>query len=109
MEEMSPAVGASGAPTAQATGRATRGDHDVTALAGYSVLDLTVERGWLCGRLLADLGASVIKVEPPSGDPGRTKGLFADPARPDIEENLSWWFQNRGKSSLVLDLDDAAD
>ena len=29
----------------------------MTALAGYSVLDLTVERGWLCGRLLADLGA----------------------------------------------------
>jgi crotonobetainyl-CoA:carnitine CoA-transferase CaiB-like acyl-CoA transferase len=83
--------------------------HDVTALAGCSVLDLTVERGWLCGRLLADLGAEVIKVEPPGGDPGRTKGLFADPARPDIEENLSWWFENRGKSSVVLDLDDAAD
>jgi crotonobetainyl-CoA:carnitine CoA-transferase CaiB-like acyl-CoA transferase len=81
----------------------------VTALAGYSVLDLTVERGWLCGRLLADLGAEVIKVEPPGGDPGRTKGLFADPARPNIEENLSWWFENRGKSSVVLDLDDTAD
>ena len=47
------------------------------------MLDLTVERGWLCGRLLADLGAAVIKVEPPGGDPGRRKGLFADPARPD--------------------------
>jgi len=81
----------------------------VTALAGYSVLDLTVERGWLCGRLLADLGAEVIKVEPPGGDPGRTKGLFADPGQPNIEENLSWWFQNRGKSSVVLDLDDIAD
>jgi crotonobetainyl-CoA:carnitine CoA-transferase CaiB-like acyl-CoA transferase len=81
----------------------------VTALAGYSVLDLTVERGWLCGRLLADLGAEVIKIEPPRGDPGRTKGLFADPAHPNIEENVSWWFQNRGKSSVVLDLDDAVD
>src|SRR6478736_9958790 len=78
-------------------------------LADTGVIDLTVERGWLCGRLLADLGAEVVKVEPPGGDPGRAKGLFADPARPDIEENLSWWFQNRGKSSLVLDLDDAAD
>jgi crotonobetainyl-CoA:carnitine CoA-transferase CaiB-like acyl-CoA transferase len=81
----------------------------VTALAGCSVLDLTVERGWLCGRLLADLGADVIKVEPPGGDPGRTKGLFADPARPDGEENLAWWFHNRGKSSVVLDLDDPGD
>src|SRR5215218_7973513 len=36
-------------------------------------------------------------------------GLFADPARPDIEENLSWWIENRGKSSVVLDLDDATD
>lgn len=71
------------------------------------MLDLTVERGWLCARLLADLGADVVKVEPPGGDPGRATGLFADPLRPDVEENLSWWFQNRGKSSVVLDLDDA--
>ena len=32
----------------------------MTALAGYSVLDLTVERGWLCGRLFADLGAVLV-------------------------------------------------
>jgi len=68
----------------------------VTALDGVSVLDLTVERGWLCGRLLADLGADVVKGEPPGGEPGRRAGLFADPERPDVEENLSWWFCNRG-------------
>ena len=79
----------------------------MTALGVYTVVDLTVERGWMCGRLLADLGADVVKIEPPGGDPGRRRGLFADPARPDGEENLSWWFQNRGKSSVVLDLDDA--
>ncbi|MFT3855622.1 MAG: CoA transferase [Ilumatobacteraceae bacterium] len=78
----------------------------MTALLGTSVLDLTVARGWLCGRMLADLGADVVKVEPPGGDPGRTRGLFVDPQRPDVEENLSWWFENRGKSSVVLDLDD---
>jgi crotonobetainyl-CoA:carnitine CoA-transferase CaiB-like acyl-CoA transferase len=72
----------------------------------YTVVDLTLERGWMCGRLLADLGAEVVKIEPPGGDPGRRKGLFADPARPSAEENLSWWFENRGKSSVVLDLDD---
>jgi crotonobetainyl-CoA:carnitine CoA-transferase CaiB-like acyl-CoA transferase len=81
----------------------------VTALGVYTVVDLTLERGWMCGRLLADLGADVIKVEPPGGDPGRHKGLFADPARPSPEESLSWWFENRGKASVVLDVDDAGD
>ena len=81
----------------------------MTALGGYTVLDLTVERGWMCGRVLADLGADVVKVEPPGGDPGRRRGLFVDPAAPSPDESLSWWFENRGKSSLVLDLDDAAD
>ncbi len=81
----------------------------MTALGVYTVVDLTVERGWMCGRLLADLGADVIKIEPPGGDPGRCKGLFADAARPTPEENLSWWFENRGKTSAVLDLDDAPD
>lgn len=75
----------------------------------YRVLDLTVERGWMCGRVLADLGADVVKIEPPGGDPGRARGLFADPARPHPEEALSWWFENRGKTSVVLDLDDPAD
>ena len=79
------------------------------ALAPYVVLDLTVERGWLCGRMLADLGAEVIKVEPPEGDPGRRSGLFVDQSKPDPEENLNWWIHNRGKSSVVLDLATAAD
>ena len=81
----------------------------MTALGGYRVLDLTIERGWMCGRMLADLGAEVVKIEPPGGDPGRLRGLFVDPARPSPDESLSWWFENRGKSSVVLDLDDAAD
>ena len=80
----------------------------LTALDGYTVLDLTIERGWMCGRVLADLGAEVIKIEPPGGDPGRSKGLFADQSSPSPEENLSWWFENRGKSAIVIDLDDAS-
>ena len=38
-------------------------------LSPYRVLDLTDERGHFAGKLLADLGADVIKVEPPQGDP----------------------------------------
>src|SRR5439155_12271972 len=40
-------------------------------LAPYRVLDLTDESGFSCGKILADLGADVIKVEPPGGDPTR--------------------------------------
>ena len=46
-------------------------------LAHLRVVDLTDLRGALAGRLLADLGADVIKVEPPGGDPGRWQPPFA--------------------------------
>ena len=42
-----------------------------TALDGVRVLDLTSEMGHYAGKLLADRGAEVIKVEPPGGDPAR--------------------------------------
>lgn len=45
-------------------------------LSPYRVLDLTNERGLVCGKLLADLGADVIKVEPPGGDRTRNIGPF---------------------------------
>lgn len=79
------------------------------ALTPYRVLDLTFGRGAMCGRVLADLGAEVIRIERPGGDPSRERGLFADPAAPHPEHSLSWWFENRGKRSMVLDLDADAD
>lgn len=43
----------------------------MSLLAGYRVLDLSDERGLLAGRMLADLGADVVQVEPPGGSPAR--------------------------------------
>lgn len=76
------------------------------ALAPYRVLDLSTDRAWLTGKLLADLGADVIKIEPPGGDPGRRRGPFAG-REPDPEASLGWWFFNRGKRGVTLDLDRA--
>ena len=45
-------------------------------LAPYRVLDLTDERGLLAGKILADLGADVIQIEPPGGNSARTSGPF---------------------------------
>ena len=46
-------------------------------LDGYTALDLTDLKGQLCGRLLADLGMEVIKVEPTQGDPSETMARHA--------------------------------
>ena len=72
-------------------------------LRGLRILDLCRPEGQLCGRLLADLGAEVIKVEPPGGDAGRRMGPFAgDAANP--EASLSFAYFNANKKSVVLDL-----
>ena len=68
-------------------------------LAGVRVVDLTrVLAGPFCSMLLADLGADVVKVEPPGGDPVREQGTKV--------EGLSWYFAqfNRNKRALTLDL-----
>jgi len=69
----------------------------------YRVLDLTNERGFLCGKIFADLGADVVKVEPPGGDPARKKGPFYKD-EPDPEKSLFWMAYNAGKRSITLDL-----
>ena len=72
-------------------------------LQGVRVLDLTrILSGPFCTLLLADMGAEVIKVEPPGGDPLRAQGV--------IVEGLSWYFAafNRNKRSIVLNLRSAA-
>ena len=68
------------------------------------MLDLTDDRGQLCGHLLASLGAEVIAVEPPGGSRSRRLGPFWHD-REDPEGSLGHWAFNRGKRSVVVDLD----
>ena len=69
----------------------------------YRVLDLTTERGLLCGQILGDLGADVITVEPPGGSPARQLGPFYKD-QPDPNGSLYWWAYNRNKRSITLDI-----
>src|SRR5437870_2400735 len=80
----------------------------VKFLKGYRALDLTGLSGQLCGRILADLGMEVIKIEPPGGDPVRRLPPFI---KSPEGKQLSTTFAhlNAGKASKVLDLANEAD
>ena len=73
-------------------------------LAPYRVLDLTDGRGALCGRVLGDLGADVVKVEPPWGDDARRIGPFYNDD-PHPENSLFWAFNAVNKRSITLDIE----
>jgi crotonobetainyl-CoA:carnitine CoA-transferase CaiB-like acyl-CoA transferase len=75
-------------------------------LAPYRVLDLADEKGFLCGKILGDLGADVIKVEKPGGDPARKIGPFYHDA-PDPEKSLYWFAYNNNKRSITLNIETA--
>lgn len=72
-------------------------------MAGYRMLDLSDEKGMLCGKIFADMGVEVIKVERPGGDPARTLPPFYQDD-PDPEKSLFWFSYNAGKKSVTLDL-----
>jgi len=74
------------------------------ALSGIRVLDLTHGSFNYAGRLLAGLGADVIKVEPPDGDPVRAMPPFPG-GEPDAETSGRHLHLNAGKRSVVLDLE----
>ncbi|MEW6269907.1 MAG: CoA transferase, partial [Thermodesulfobacteriota bacterium] len=77
----------------------------VRALDGYRVLDLTDEKGFLCGRILAELGADVIKVEPPGGDPVRHRPPWiAAGDVPEPERSIPWLAYNASKRGVTLDV-----
>src|SRR5262247_3575206 len=70
-------------------------DRKAGLLSPYRVLDLSNELGFLCGRILGDLGADVVKIEPPGGDPAREQGLY-------------WLAFNANKRGITLDLKSGA-
>src|SRR2546430_16910751 len=76
---------------------------DEGMLSPYRVLDLTDERGLLCGKILADLGADVIQVEPPTGSSARRIGPFYQDDV-DPERSLFWWSYTANKRSITLNL-----
>ena len=79
------------------------GDSVIQPLTGIRVLDLCGDLGVYCGKLLADVGADVIKVEPPGGDPMRRIGPFIE--GPDsLENSIYWRHYNTNKRSVTLDI-----
>lgn len=83
----------------------------VRPLEGVRVVELAhVAAGPFAGMLLADLGADVLKVEPPTGDQMRGWPPFAtDPERPGERFSHNFASVNRNKRSVVADLKDPAD
>ncbi len=73
-------------------------------LSPYRVLDLTDEKGLLCGKMLGDLGADVIKIERPGGDPARNMGPFYHD-EVDPEKSLFWFAFNTSKRGITLDIE----
>ena len=74
------------------------------ALTGYRILDLTDSRGAYCTKLLADMGADVIKVEPPDGDVGRNMPPFLN-GEPHPEKSLYFLYRNANKRGITLNIE----
>jgi benzylsuccinate CoA-transferase BbsE subunit len=73
-------------------------------LSGYRALDLTDEKGFVCGKILAAMGVNVIKIEKPGGDPARNIPPFYHNT-PNPEKSLYWFAFNTDKRSITLNLE----
>ena len=65
------------------------------------ILDMADEKGTFCSKLLADMGAEVIKIEKPGGDPSRFIGPFWN-NEPHPERSLSFFYNNTNKRGITL-------
>ena len=88
------------------TGLTSSGDGGAvpSALGHLRVLDLAGPMGQRCSKLMADMGADVIKVEPPGGDQARSVGPFYGGGR-NPEGSLYFLNFNTNKRSITVDLD----
>lgn len=77
--------------------------NDEHLLDGVRVVEIGDEVSAYAGKLLAGLGADVIKVEPPGGCSTRDIGPFYED-EPGLERSLFWWHYSIGKRSVALDL-----
>lgn len=76
-----------------------------TALGDLRVIEWCDEKGAWAGKLLADMGAEVVKIEPPRvGDKTRSYGPFMDDT-PNPERSLWFWNYNTSKRSITLDVE----
>ncbi len=73
------------------------------ALHGIRVIELASEQCAWAGKLLADMGADVILLEPPGGDAARNYGPFLGD-QPGPDRSLYWWHHHTSKRGIVLDL-----
>ena len=71
-------------------------------MTGIKVLEVA---NWVagpsCAMMLADMGAEVIKIEPPGGD--ALRGILEYPPIPGVPGNLTFHLDNRGKKSVTID------
>lgn len=72
-------------------------------LHDIKVIELSAPETMMAGRILSDLGADVIVVEPTGGAAGRRLDPFLDD-EPGLERSLTWHALNRGKRGITLDL-----
>ena len=77
---------------------------DTGPLTGLRVLDLAGESGLFCGRMFAELGAEVIKIEPPRGDSFRARGPWLAGEENNPEASLYHLHYNVNKKSVTVDL-----
>lgn len=75
-----------------------------TLLSDIRVLDLSDEKGVYCAKLFADLGADVLRIEPPGGHAMRSLGPFVDDD-PDPQKSLHWFHFNTSKRGITLNLE----